>query len=241
VVWGNRLQDAIAHGIAEDNKWSIRKKTEYMRLPDIRMGASFDFEINGEALLEIKNVDGLVFKNGWIADDEDNVEAPPHIELQVQAQMAVSGLKTAYVGALVGGNRVILLKREADEKIIAQLKTKIKDFWFNIENGNVPEPDFKKDAELICKIYGYAEEGKIYDGRSNDHLRALADKYKEFSEKMEEAKSERDAIKAQMLTEFGDAEKALGLGFTVSASMVQPKEISYMRSGYRNFRLNWKK
>src|SRR5687768_166765 len=43
--WGNRLQDAVATGIAEDQKWRIRRMTEYMRDPLLKMGASFDFAI----------------------------------------------------------------------------------------------------------------------------------------------------------------------------------------------------
>ena len=39
--WGNRLEAAIAHGIAEEQGWEIRPMKEYMRDPDARMGSSY--------------------------------------------------------------------------------------------------------------------------------------------------------------------------------------------------------
>ena len=43
--WGNRLESAIAQGIADDNDWLVRARKTYTRLPGLRIGASFDFEI----------------------------------------------------------------------------------------------------------------------------------------------------------------------------------------------------
>ena len=88
--WGKRLEGIIAAGIAEDEGWRIRRMDEYIRQEEKFMGASFDFEIlDDEGILEVKNVDSFIFKDGWIVDG-DNLEAPPHIELQVQSQLAVS-------------------------------------------------------------------------------------------------------------------------------------------------------
>ena len=81
--WGVALQDAIALRFADINKWTIRKKTEYIRIPSLRLGSSFDFEIEGETetneeahttreLLEIKNVSREAF-NKWIKGFEIEV------------------------------------------------------------------------------------------------------------------------------------------------------------------------
>src|SRR5262245_1850578 len=45
--WGRRLQDPIAHGVAEDQGLDVRRMNEYIRNPEARLGASFDFEITG--------------------------------------------------------------------------------------------------------------------------------------------------------------------------------------------------
>ena len=68
--WGTRLQDSIAMGIAQDQGWSIRPMKEYITDTDLRLGASFDFAIGDDGLLEIKNVDSLVFHKQWESDGD---------------------------------------------------------------------------------------------------------------------------------------------------------------------------
>ena len=150
--WGSRLEATIAEGIAEDNGWQVSPFKEYMRLTDLKMGSSFDYKIEDNGILEIKNVDSLVFNNKWIVD-EAITEAPAHIELQVQHQLAVSDLEYAYIGALVGGNTVHLIKRTRSEKIITNLKNKVEEFWNSIEANKPPAPDFEKDASFIACLY----------------------------------------------------------------------------------------
>lgn len=264
--WGTRLQDSIAAGIAEDQGWTVRRMDEYIRNPNLRMGSSFDFEIMipvdegavrkamhdgdsaviGDAvsektgLLEIKNVDSLAFMQGWAVEGDD-IEAPPHIELQVQHQLAVTGRTFAYIGALVGGNTVKLIKREPDAKIIEAIRTQVASFWFSIAADKEPTPDFVRDAAFIARLYGYAEPDKIFDARGDANILSLVEKYRHFSEQEKKAKEERDAIKAQLLMTIGDAEKVTADGFSITANMVGPAHVEYDREGYRQFRVNWKK
>jgi putative phage-type endonuclease len=240
MTWGNRLQDAIAKGIAQDEGWEIRPMKEYMRDPQHQLGASFDYAIGDEGLLEIKNVDSLAFKEGWLVTDE-GLEAPPHIEVQVQQQLAISQRKYAYIGALVGGNRIELIKREPDQKIIDSIKSKAGLFWSMVMAGKEPTPDFEKDAAFISQLYSYAQPGKVVDGSANQRLNELALEYKYWSEQEKRAKDKRDAAKAEMLMMIGDAERVNGGPFTISAGVVGPSEVAYTREGYRNFRISWKK
>lgn len=266
--WGQRLQDSIAAGVAEDNGWNIRKMTEYMRDPELRMGASFDFSIEdsrrfvapvhlpseseakenpdalietapAKGLLEIKNVFGMIFKDQWLEDEEGNLEAPPHIELQVQHQLAVSGRSFAYIAALVGGNQIKLIKREPNEKIISAIKEKVAAFWYAVKTNAPPKVDFSQDADFISSLYGYAEPGKVFDARGNDEFSELCRKHKELGDAAKAAEAAREAIKTRLLLEVKDAEKVIGDGFTISATTVGPADISYRREGYRMFRLNW--
>lgn len=254
--WGTRLQDSIAAGIAEDQGWQIRRMTEYMRDTELKLGASFDFAfckhktdglgsaIEGkdeeDGILEVKNVDGLAFRDGWIVDGA-NVEAPPHIEIQVQVQLAVSGKKSARIGALIGGNRVVLIEREPDFGVITQIKECVRDFWISVMGGIAPAPDFQRDAAFISKLYGYAEPGSIITAHGNPRILSLALQYKEAGVKEKAAKLSKDAAKAQILTLIGPAEKVMGDGFTISSGMIGPKHIEYDAAGYRNWKINWKK
>lgn len=241
--WGTRLQDSIAAGIAEDQDWQIRRMTEYMRDTELKLGASFDFEFTIDSfrgILEVKNVDGLAFRDGWIVEGE-NVEAPPHIEIQVQVQLALSGKKKAYIGALIGGNRVVLIEREPDFGVITQIKERVRDFWISVMGGIAPAPDFQQDAAFISKLYGYAEPGSVVAAHGNPKILSLALQYKEAGAKEKAAKLSKDAAKAEILTLIGPAEKVMGDGFTISAGMIGPKDVSYHAEGYRNWKINWKK
>lgn len=248
--WGTRLQDSIAAGIAEDQQWKIRRMNEYIRDEELRAGASFDFEYTQPwdkpmtpvehltGILEVKNVDSLAFRDGWIVDGE-NVEAPPHIEIQVQQQLMLSGKRHAYIGALIGGNRVVLIKREPDQVVIESIKQKIKAFWESVSNNTPPTPDFSKDAEFIAHLYSYAEPGKVFN--ADERVAKLAFAYKQTADEAKAATEKKEAIKAEILTIICDAEKILGPTFTISAGMIGPAHVEYERGAYRNFKITWKK
>lgn len=242
MLWGTRLQDAIAAGIAEEQNWKIKRMTEYIRNPQTRIGSSFDFSIESGGILEIKNVDSLAFRDGWLVDEEDNIEAPPHIELQVQHQLAVSGRDIAHIGALVGGNKLVLIKRERDDKVINSIQNEVSKFWKSIEDKKPPEPDFAKDADMIKQIYAFSSPGSMMDARGDQDLFNLAAKYRELSAAEKEIDSEKKAIKSQMLMKIGENEKVIGDGFSISAGNVAPAPIAaFVRAGFRNCRVTWKK
>jgi putative phage-type endonuclease len=247
-IWGNRLQDAIATGIAEDQGWECWRMKEYMRIPHLRLGSSFDFGVRAgiplqreTGILEVKNVDGLQFRDRWLVDGDD-IEAPPHIELQVQHQMLISGAPFAYIGALIGGNSVALLKREADEKIHRAIFQKSSEFFDRIDTNRPPSPDWVRDADFICQLYAQGTKGKVIDLKDDGDVALLAQEHRLWHEAESKAKSQKDAIKAQLLTRLGDATKALGEGFSISAPSVGPTEVpAHTKAVYRNFRIYWKK
>lgn len=239
--WGLALQDSIAAKVAKDNEWNIRRMDEYMFLPEIRLGSSFDFAIGEDGILEIKNVDKFIFLDEWTKKEDGSYEAPLHIEIQVQTQLCVSGRKFAYIVALVGGNEAVIIRRDRDENVIRAIIEKTKWFWQTIADKKEPEPDFKKDAEFIAKLYGYAEPEKVEYRLEDAELKEIAAKYKEVSEKIKALDEEKESLKATMLVVIDDAEKVMGDGFTISAGMVGEAEISYKRKSYRTFKLSWKK
>jgi putative phage-type endonuclease len=250
--WGNRLQDAIANGIAEDYKLTVRPMKEFITIPTWRMGSSFDFLVtdgpvdvlgmdNKEAILEVKNVDGLAYKDGWIVNG-DFAEAPPHIEIQVQHELLVSGRNRAIIGPLVGGNRARIIIRDADAQIQEAIKTKVAAFWASIAMSQEPRPDFKADAAFIAKLNGYAEPGKIKNAAGDDVLSGLCRTYKEWGEKEKEAKKEKDGVRAQILTLIEDAEKVYADGFTITAGLIPPTLVeAFTKKGYRDFKVYAKK
>ena len=248
--WGRRLESVVAEGIAEENGWQIRPFKEYGRLPELRLGSSFDFRARqihtgedspNDSILEIKTVDFLAFRNGWTIED-DYVEAPPHIELQVQHQMLVSGLRRAYIGVLIGGNRIEVLEREADDQVHAGIVYAARKFWDSIDAGTPPPPVMPDDAGAVIRLNQHAEPGKLLDARTDAYIAELVNQYDYLGRQAKKIADERDVVKAELLQRIGDAEKVLLDGFSVSAGFVGPAEIpAFTRQGYRNLRVTAKK
>lgn len=253
--WGVRLQDAIAAGIAEEKGFSVRRMTEYIRNPELRIGASFDFSIidvnqgasippdslDEKGLLEIKNVDSLVFKNDWTVKEDGTIEGPLHIEIQCQHQLLVSGRPFLWLGVLIGGNQLQTIYRTPDQRVHDAIKEKVASFWNTIDNDIEPKPDFEADASFIKALYNFAEPGTVLDIYEDGYIKNLADEYNNLGQTIKLNETRREAIKAEILTRIGTAEKAVGDGFSITAGMVGPAQISYTREGYRGFRINWKK
>lgn len=224
--WGSRLESAIAYGIAEDNGWTIEPLKSYWRIPSEGIGASFDFVITslGEPVhLEIKNVDSLAYRDGWIIGDEDeDPQAPLGIEFQVQHQMLVSGFRRSFIGALVGGNRVVLIERERDEEAIKAIRARCAEFWGRVNRRDEPPPVMPDDASTLRRIHTHAEPGKILDATGEDFadLRNLVRDYDEASKREKQAKEDKDVAAAEILQAIGDHEKVLLPFGSVSAGVV---------------------
>lgn len=244
MVWGIRLEDAIARGIAEDNNIQIRRINQYWSDGTRRIGSSFDYGIDdtgsGTGLLEIKNVDAWAAQEGWTIITNDIIEAPPHIEFQMQHQLLVSGRKFAYIGALIGGNRVILLKREPNEKVHDAILSKVGDFWKSIESDCEPNPVLERDADMIIELCGNATEGKAIAG--SPAIDEIAQRYIEASEVIKEAEQDKKIAKAELLLAIGDAAKVVGSTYSISAGEIGESVVeSHVRPAYRGFRVTAKK
>jgi len=244
--WGKLLQDAIAQGVSEEREWTIRPMREYIRLSEQRIGASFDFRIvNGETdfdtfigdesdredyVLEVKNVDGLEFKRGWIETDY-GLEAPAHIEIQVMHQLLVSGLTRCFIAALVGGNRVALLERVFDQAVGDAILAACAAFWRDPE----PEPDFRQDAKTIGLLYGYSEPGKVVT--ADGELASLFRQYAGYKAVAREADKNAEACKAEILTLIGDAERVEGdTWFALTKTQAPTVVETYTRKASRPMR-----
>jgi putative phage-type endonuclease len=238
VVWGNRLEAAIAYGIAEDHGLLIEPFKVYARIPELRMGSSFDFKIvgladgfsgdetyrdlfreNGKAIMEVKNVDGLQFKRGWIADGAI-MEAPPHIELQVQHQQEVADMEWTVIAPLVGGNTPMPFVRMRDRQIGAAIREKVSEFWSWVDSGKAPAPDYSVDGSTIAALLAN-DNGQTVDMSSNNRLAEVVAAHAKASEDYKDADGRKDAAKAEILMIIGENKTVVGSGFKISAGTVK--------------------
>ena len=247
--WGNRLEDAIARGIAEDLGLIVEPFKVYMRIAEARMGSSFDYRIvgvvdefdgdtearrmfreHGHGILEVKNVDGLQFKRAWL-DDGETIEAPVHIECQVQHQLEVADLGWAIIAPLVGGNTPRPIIRVRDRAVGEALRTKAAELWAQIAAGTPPAPDFSKDGKTIAQVY-VENDGSAVDLSEDPRVGALCRAYKKAAADEAAAKKVKEAKKAELLTIIKAAKSATVPGFKISAGTNKPSFRAYYREGF---------
>jgi putative phage-type endonuclease len=231
--WGNALESSIAIEAGRVNNWTeVKERKDYYRIEELRLGSSFDYEaiVDGKpTIVEVKNVDGFVFHENWKEDQEGNIEAPYHIELQLQYQLLVSGYEQGIITALVGGNKLVTLLRTPDLAMHAKIIETAKEFWSSIEENKIPEANYEKDAEFIIKMYQAVTEKKVIEGST--YIAQMALDYKMATANENTCKADKKAIKAKIFEEIDDAEKVTGTvdgrKYSVSCGM--------RKDGNRNF------
>lgn len=263
--WGLRLQEAIAKGISDDYGVKVRRVRGYSVLPDVRMGASFDYEIVGTfeggepeslalremyrdfgaGVLEIKNVDSLIFRNQWRSVDEEDkpvIEAPDHIEIQLQHQLECIDRKWGVLGVFIGGNRTEVILRDRDEEVGEAIVGKVSGFWADLAKGIMPPVKLPEDIGIIRLLYQKATPDKIFDARGNNEVQALCIEYLDGKEQRDAGEARRKVAGAKLLPMIGDASKVLADGYSIQANEVGECPIpATVRSGYRNLVVRAKK
>lgn len=249
---GRWWEAPIAEGVARERGWLVAPFKDYGRLPEHRIGSSFDYRIlppragDPESILEIKSVNFRAFRDGWTVED-DYIEAPAHIELQVQHQMLVSGLSRAYIAAATDFDHIHVIEREADPKVHAGILAAAAEFWRSIEANEEPEPEMPRDAQSVIAMYQYAGAG-VLDMRDNEEVGRLLAEYDALGRQVKEAEARRDCIKAAVLPIAGEngtlISSAGKLVLTQTkdnpGTVVTPEMVGQVigkRSGYRMFRL----
>lgn len=245
---GRALEPAIAKLAADELGIAAHPFKDYMYKPKSRMGSSFDFMLDNGAILEVKNVDYLVYRNEWIED-----MPPSHIEVQVQHQMHVSGAKECYIAALVGGNDLKLIRIEYNPKMGEAIEKRIIKFWEDVEAGTEPKPDWERDAEFVIEMNSFAGAETI---QADEEVESLVAEYGDIKRQTKELEDKSKEYKAKILSLIGDAGIVVSPVFKVTATRTkdtEPKfihitedmvgtdyQVSSGRKGYRQFRVNFK-
>ena len=252
--WGTRLESAIAHGAAEDQGWNISKLGVYMRDTEAKIGSTFDFEIlsssDGPGILEVKNVDWLQYQQKWIDDGNGNIEAPEHIELQVQHQLEVADRSWAAIVVLVGGNEQKIVLRNRDRGIGQDIRKRVTDFWAGVQANRPPAADYVQDAEFIIKHLRRDGSGDVIV--ADPLLEAKIKDYEFVSREYNSLEKIKNQRRAEILEMIGTASKIVTSFGSLSCGNVKGKAGTLITpamigttvgasEGYRQFRFYNKK
>lgn len=102
--------------------------------------------------VELKNV-AYFNRKDW--DDEP----PLKFEIQLQHQLAVTGAPYGYLSALIGGNESVVRKIPRNDRFIAAMLPKLREFWEYVERRELPPVDESEaTSKLLGKIF-HEDEG----------------------------------------------------------------------------------
>lgn len=225
VFWGNRLESLVAEVTAEAEGWTIRKGgyAEDSQCPGL--GASLDYEIEGnealaaagyvgDGILECKTVDWLVHRRGWTGD-----EPPLFILIQLQSQCAARGFLWGAVGALVGGNDRVTYMYHARPKLIADIRRRVREFWVSIAEGKEPPVDGSDSASaVLASLYPTVVDDAVDMSASNEWAEAAHD-FLNAAEARKAANGNYETAKNRVVALLEGHKRGYGNGWAVNCAV----------------------
>lgn len=161
LYWGRVLEAPIRQAYADKTGRTVTKPAEAFvssKYPFMR--ANLDGIADDGRVVEFKTSSK---SDGWGEVGTD--EIPDYYMTQVQHYLAVTGVKTADVAVLIGGNDFRIYTVEADEELQALLIERESEFWALVESRTPPDLTSTKDA---ARRYRVATAKKAVEATTGD-------------------------------------------------------------------------
>jgi putative phage-type endonuclease len=134
---GRILEPGVAIAIKEDHPtWRLTKATTYHRIPELRLGATPDYWLDDDGLIEIATVSD----KEWMRLIG---RPPPYKVLQAQCQLLVTGRARGKVAVLVRDAAwrlpLHIFDVPWDAGVAAQLAASVTEWWREFDAGKVPK------------------------------------------------------------------------------------------------------
>lgn len=151
--WGLRLENAIAQGFGEetgrhvfaDDPYAIRRHPELpwmMATLDRGQQITDGCELPADFPLAVGTVGALELKTTAFMKAEEWEDEPPiYYQVQLQAQMFVTGLEWGSLAVLIGGQRFRYKDMQRNDRFITYMVQKCQEFWQHVQAGVPPPPD----------------------------------------------------------------------------------------------------
>lgn len=238
---GRWLEPAVGKAVEELRPhWKLVPASVYLRDPDLRLGATPDFFIEGDergpGVLQAKTIAPSVYAREW----RDGAEVPFWIIGQCATETMLADAAFGVVaGLLVDAHAMDVVIHEiprhpaAEEKI----KSAVHEFWQRVEQGREPEPDYGRDADVVRMLYPHEVPGRVLDVNGDNSLPVLLDERLTLQAQIKAFEHRVDEIDTELKFKMADAESITGLpGWRVTYKStdragytVQPKTIRTLR------------
>jgi hypothetical protein len=238
---GRRLE-SVAIDVIRDRypELNVAPPREHYADHEFGIGATPDLlarDDRGEGVIQIKSVAPAVFRQVW-RGDSDAVTPPVWVVIQALQEAHLTGSKWAAVAPLVIDHDIELelLEIPLHAGIVEQIQSEALKFWELVIKGEEPDPDYRRDGELIRTLLR-SDDGSEIDLSSDNELPGLLAMRDLATAEAKRCKEEAEAINAQLLHRLGAASIARFHGGYISAKTVKRPAYEVRATSYRQLRV----
>jgi predicted phage-related endonuclease len=212
---GRGLEPAVATAVEEERPdWTLRSPKVYLRDPDLRLGCTPDYFIEGDprglGVLQCKTVAPSVYARDWLGGSE----IPFWIVLQTLTECMLSDAAFGVVAVLLVDPHamevaILEVPRHADSEL--KILVAVRNFWQQVASGVEPDPNFSRDAEVIKALMPRETPGKKIDFTGNNQLIEMLEQRADLKARISQFEEACEAIETEIKFRMGDAEIGNGL------------------------------
>jgi len=221
--WGNVMEPIIRNEFITRTGFKVDIINSILRHPEHK--------------LMLANVDGIVFgENGnksifeaktasaYKAEQWEDDKIPEEYMLQIQHYMAVTGLDSTYIAALIGGNKFIYKLIERDDEMIDMIIQLEYNFWDCVVNNVPPAVDGSEScSNLMTRLYPSAENKSIIT--LPDEAFTLVEQYNAAKEQERMFSEMKEEVANKLKAMLGENETGIINDTTVSWKNVSSERI----------------
>lgn len=218
---GRLLEDDALEILASENPdWRISPlgNRYYYRDHAARIGCTPDaFAIvpgrPGFGAIQIKTTSDMIWRRKWRPDEfGGEVNVPTWIGLQALTEMKLTGASWCAVVLLVVGHGldVHVVDVPVIDEVWGVARNAVADFWALVARGEMPDPDFERDAKQVVEHYAF-KTGEVIDLTSDNRIVELVDLRSALKAREQDgaaAEKERKTVDAEIIAKLGHASGA---------------------------------
>lgn len=228
---GRLMEPIVTKLIASDfPEWRVEPCGFYFRDPEARLGATPDAFIwrpdrPGRGNCQIKTAGAWAFRKNWIVEAEDGDEPeldddgevvrpiipPAWIMAQAILEAHLAGCEWTCVAVVEmdAGLDLRIVDVPKDERVIANMYAKAREFWRSIEASEPPPYDFMRDGDLLSAMHPSETYPLLDDLTGNTSAGLALDEYRRACIDLKDATERKTVATNKLRAIIGD-----GSGFT---------------------------
>ena len=211
LYWGSLMEPILRNEFAKRTNLEVKECPFFLRSKEHKyMLANIDGYVKNEdgsfSVLEIKTANAYA-----VQDWQDGL--PIEYFAQIIHYMVVTGMSSAYVAVLLGGNEFRIQKYDRDEEMIQHIVQMEEHFWYEYMLKDTPPEATAKDNELLGQLYPKSKEKAIeMPAKATD---VLAD-YEKACKDLTLAKEAKEEAEAKLKMMLADAEVGIIANYKIS-------------------------